>query len=73
MEYFYKQIGQSVPKQKACLECNLDHPIFDKMKSKDVDTQKNWAWILYNQALISQGEKIDNPNEFCKKIIDLMN
>ena len=73
MEYFYKQIGQAVPKQKACLECNLDHPIFDKMKSKDADTQKNWAWILYNQALISQGEKIDNPNEFCKKIIDLMN
>ena len=66
--------GQQVKAEK-CLELNPNHPVFEKLKSlfiSDKDKLKNYAQILYSQALLIEGISIENPVEFANLICDLM-
>ena len=65
-------MGQSMPKSKRIMEINPDHPVFNKMKGLEVDKQKVWAEILYNQALLTEGSPIEDPLKFSKQIANLM-
>lgn len=62
-------------KATRILEINPNHPIFDALVSvyeKDKDAVKEYAELLYNQALLIEGFPIDNPAEFSRKICDFM-
>jgi molecular chaperone HtpG len=72
LEQLYRQMGQELPKVKRILEVNPDHPIFERMLSLDTDTQKNWADILYGQALLSEGSALPDPAAFSKQLANLM-
>ncbi len=57
------------------LEINPNHDIFNAMKKvyeNNPDKIKDYASILYDQALLIEGFSIDNPVEFSNKICDLM-
>jgi len=57
------------------LEINANHPIFQKLcdlYQNDKDTLKQYASLLYTQALLIEGVKIDNPLEFSNQICELM-
>ena len=72
MERMMESLGQSMPQSKRILEINSQHPVFTKMTAMSKDTQKVWAEILYNQALLNEGSPIKNPLQFSKQISNLM-
>ena len=66
--------GNKVKAEKA-LEINPNHPIFEKLKdlyANDKDKLKNYAKLLYDQALLIEGMSIDNPVEFANLVCELM-
>ncbi len=72
MERLMESMGQAVPKAKRIMEINPSHPVFGKMKTLSTETQKQWAEILYNQALITEGSPLEDPIKFSKQIAQLM-
>ncbi len=77
MERIMKSLNQSVPESKRILELNPDHPLLKKMAEifKD-DSQaeiiSDYADILYDQALLTEGSQIKDPLRFTRLISDLM-
>lgn len=66
--------GNKVKAEKA-LEINPNHPIFEKLKDlyvNDKDKLKDYAKLLYDQALLIEGMSIDNPVEFANLVCELM-
>lgn len=66
--------GNKVKAEKA-LEINPNHPIFEKLKdlyANDKDELKDYAKLLYDQALLIEGMSIDNPVEFANLVCELM-
>lgn len=62
-------------KASRILEINPKHPIFEalqKVYAEDKDAVKEYADLLFDQALLIEGFPIDNPAEFSKKICDFM-
>ncbi len=72
MEQFYRQMGKEVPKSKRVMEINPDHPLFVRMQSLPRDAQKEWSEILYGQALLSEGSKLEDPAGFVRKMTKVM-
>ncbi len=62
-------------KAQRVLELNTAHPVFEKLKelyTKDDDTLKKYADVLYNSALLIEGLTIENPVEFSNNICDII-
>lgn len=62
-------------KAEKALEINPNHPIFEKLKdlyANDKDKLKDYAKLLYDQALLIEGMSIDNPVEFANLVCELM-
>lgn len=65
--------GQKLPNDKPILEINPQHPIIVRLK--DVSDEKrftDWAYILFDQSVLSIGEKLDNPTDFVNRLNDLL-
>ena len=74
MQEMLKAMGQTeMPDAKPILEINLDHAILKKMKdmrkSKDFD---NAAELLYEQAMLLEGMKLENPADFVKRLNEVL-
>ena len=66
--------NQKVTSEKV-LEINPNHKIFaamQKLFETDKDKFRDYASILYDQALLIEGMQIDDPVEFSNKICSLM-
>lgn len=64
--------GQEVKSSKV-LEINPDHDLFKALTNiKDDEEAKNYASILYDEALMLEGFEIKDKKEFVKKLNDLM-
>ena len=62
-------------KATRILEINPEHPIFNALKdlyAKDQEAVKDYASLLYDQALLMEGFEIEDPIAFSNKICDLM-
>ena len=59
---------------KPILEVNTKHPLLQIMAKlhKDGKTTDEEINLLYDQAKIIQGEPLDNPSEFSKRISEIM-
>lgn len=62
---------QKISAQKV-LEININHPVFEKLKSADDETLKNYLDVLYTSALLIEGLSIEDPVEFSNKICKLI-
>ena len=62
---------QKISAQKV-LEININHPVFEKLKSADDETLKNYLDVLYSSALLIEGLSIEDPVEFSNKICKLI-
>ncbi len=65
------------PKAEKVLELNPEHPVFSilqKLHSEENSSErlKNYASLLYNQALMMEGLPIENPADFASQITSLM-
>jgi molecular chaperone HtpG len=72
MEQMYRQMGKEPPKTKRIMEINPEHPIFSRMKSLPRETQTEWSELLYCQALLSEGAKLEDPAAFVRKMTKVM-
>jgi len=70
MQEMLKQMGQTnLPKVKPILEINPDNEIVKKLTQNDSLAEINdIAYILYEQARLIEGMKLENSNEFVKRI-----
>ena len=62
-------------KAERILELNPDHPVFEALrKAKDAgeDELANYAKLIYSEALMMAGLKIDDPAGFAAAINALM-
>ena len=77
MEKILKATGQKTEQAKRVLELNIEHPAILKIKAlleKDMADQvlKDYAELLLDLAIISEGGRIDDPSRFSKTIGTLM-
>lgn len=57
------------------LEINSNHKVFESLKAtfvEDKDKVKDYAKLLYNQALLIEGMPVEDPIEFSNAICNLM-
>jgi molecular chaperone HtpG len=72
LQQLYRQMGQEMPEAKKVLEINPDHPLFEKMLALSKDDQRDWAELIYYQAVIGEGGKVDDPSAFIRKMTKVM-
>ena len=64
--------GQAIPLSKRVLEINPDHPILVRLKAeKDDDRFNDWGKILFDQALLSEGGKLEDPAGFVHRLNEM--
>jgi molecular chaperone HtpG len=73
MQQLMKQAGHAMPSSKPILEINPTHPLLVRMESEADDEQfKDWASILFDQALLAEGGHLEDPAGFVHKLNALM-
>ncbi|MBB5021624.1 molecular chaperone HtpG [Desulfurispira natronophila] len=77
MEKILKSMGQEVPSGSRILELNPDHMLFGAMnglysKDKESGQLKEYAQLLYDQALILEGSKPVDPARYGQAIARIM-
>ncbi len=73
LERILKASGQSLPEAKRILEVNPKHPLVQRLE-RETDEQKlgNWAAMLFEQALLAEGGRLDDPAAFVKRMNDML-
>jgi molecular chaperone HtpG len=72
LERLLKSAGQTIVGSKPILEINPQHPIIQALKDEKEDTRfKEWTFILFDQALLSEGGQLDDPASFVKRINEM--
>jgi molecular chaperone HtpG len=73
LQRLLKAAGQSIPSAKPILEINTHHPIILKLKNEgDEKRFADWAFVLFDQSVLSLGEKLDDPISFVNRLNDLL-
>jgi molecular chaperone HtpG len=74
MQEMMRAVGQSgMPEVKPILEINPDHEIVKKLKKvRKGKSFDDIAILLYEQALLQEGVKLDNPAGFVKRLNSIM-
>ena len=73
MQRMLKAAGQSVGETKPILELNPEHAIVLRIKAEnDDDRVIRWSDLLLNQALLAEGEQLENPAAFVKSLNQLV-
>ena len=77
MQRLFKAMGQESPDVKRILELNGESPLIGALKNlyeKDPSAAslKDYAELLYDQALISEGATLPDPAKFARRTVQLM-
>ncbi|MCZ6918309.1 MAG: molecular chaperone HtpG [Gemmatimonadetes bacterium] len=77
MTEILRQMGQDVPKVKRILEVNPAHPILQKLQARFEKDERDpvvreFAELLYGQALLAEGSQPNDPAGFGKKLADVL-
>jgi molecular chaperone HtpG len=69
-----KAAGQSAPESKPILEINPQHPLVTRLKYEDAAGEKfkDWAHILFDQALLAEGGTLADPASFVKRMNEML-
>ena len=64
--------GSGLPSQ-AILEINPKHPLVERLnRNQDDPRLADWASVLFNQAVLTSGARIDDPAAFVTRLNDLL-
>ena len=67
-----ESMGQgAAPPLPPVLEINPSHPLIQNLKAKD-DQMEDWAKILYDNAVLSEGAALDDPAGYVKRVTTLL-
>ncbi len=73
MQKILKQAGHDVPTLKPILEINSDHPLVQQLEDVGDDERfSNWAHVLLDQAMLSEGGQLEDPASFVSRLNELM-
>jgi len=73
LERILKAAGQNTPDVKPILEINPEHGLIKKLETfKDSDGFNEYASVIFDQAILSEGGQLDDPVSFIKKINHLL-
>jgi len=77
MEKIFKAMNREMPKMKRILELNPDHPLVESLQglyNKNAADPKlaEYAELLYDQALLTEGVSLADPVKFSRRIAMLM-
>lgn len=77
MERLLQRMGREVPTAKRILEINADHPTVQAInevlhKDKNDPRLDAYCGLLYDQALIGEGSKLQDVASFAKRINELL-
>jgi len=68
-----RSAGQKVPHAKPILELNPEHLIVKRLKvEKESEQFNDWAHVLFDQALLSEGGQLEDPATFVKRFNNLL-
>jgi molecular chaperone HtpG len=64
--------GSGLPKQ-AVLEINPGHPLIARLAGEPDERRfTDWAHVLYSQAVLTLGARVEDPAEFVERLNDLL-
>ncbi len=73
LERLLKSAGQNIGGSKPIMEINPQHPIINTMKEEvDDERFKDWAFILFDQALLSEGGQLEDPATFVNRLNQML-
>ena len=73
MRQIMEAAGQALPDNKPTFEINPNHVLMQRLDQEpDEDRFADLSWILFDQASLSQGSQLKDPNEYVKRINKLL-
>ena len=73
MERILDAAGQKVDSTRPVLEINPDHPMVARLAAEtEASRQADWANLIFDQALLSEGGKLDDPAAFVRRMNELV-
>ncbi len=73
MQKLLRQAGHQLPDIEPTLEINPDHPLVQRLRDEQDDKRfEDWTWILFDQALLSEGGQLDDPSTFVHRMNELL-
>lgn len=72
LERLLKATGQQISGSKPIMELNPEHPIVKRLgEESNAQRFDDWAHILFDQALLSEGGQPDDPAGFVKRLNEM--
>jgi molecular chaperone HtpG len=71
LQRLLKAAGQKAPASQPILELNPSHPLVARMAA-DEARLPDWANLLFEQALLAEGGKLEDPAAFVKRVNRLL-
>jgi molecular chaperone HtpG len=69
LQQILKASGQPMPEFRPILEINPSHPLVMMLEDRLDDSRfADWSHILFDQALLSEGGKLEDPAGFVKRM-----
>ena len=73
LQQMLKQAGQAMPESKPTLEINPNHTLIRKLEaSVDEAKTKDIALVVFDQATLAEGLKLDDPAAFVQRMNSLI-
>jgi len=72
MQKLLKAAGHDIPRMQPILEINPGHPLVKRLKEGGEDQPfEDWALLLYEQSLLSEGGQLEDPAMFVQRMNNL--
>ncbi len=73
LKHLLQSAGQTLPNDQPILEINPGHPIIHKMQAEqDEENFADWSHMLFEQAVLSSGERLEDPVNFVHRLNRLL-
>ena len=73
LERILDAAGQKVDSARPILEINPDHPMVARLAAETEATrQADWANLIFDQALLSEGGRLEDPAAFVRRMNELI-
>jgi molecular chaperone HtpG len=77
LERLLREHGRGMPRAKRILEVNPSHPVIEhlnKLHARDAKSTQvaEWIELLHDQALLTEGSPLEDPNRFAKRMTALL-
>lgn len=73
MQRLMEAAGQQVDRPMPILELNPNHPLIERVRSEnDDDRLAVWSDVLLSQALLAEGEQLQDPAQYVKQMNALL-